>query len=168
MEFEEVVKKRTATRKFSDKKVSAEDLKKILEIGRLAPTAKNVQPQKIFVLQSPEALEKLDTVTPCRYNAPVCLLVCADKNLAFTNGDYSSYEMDASIVATHMILEATNLKIDNIWVRHFDAENVKKVFSLPENIQPICLIPLGYADKSYTGNPLHTQRKPLSETVEFI
>ena len=168
MEFEEVVKKRTATRKFSNRKVDEKTLEQILKIGSLAPTAKNLQPQQIYVLQSAEALNKTDEITPCRYNAPSVLLVCSDKNIAWSDDGYSSYETDACIVATHMILEATNLGVDSIWIRKFNAANVKKVFGLPENIQPVCLISLGYADESYQGNPLHTKRKPLEETVKFM
>lgn len=167
MEFEEVVKLRTATRKFSAKKVPKKILERILNIGRLAPTAKNLQPQKIYVLQSKESLNKIDKITPCRYKAPLVLLVCSDKNVAWTSGNYSSYEMDACIVATHLILAATNLGVDNIWIRKFDSNEAKKLFDLPEHIEPICLIPLGYADKTYQGNPSHTIRKALSETVIY-
>ncbi len=74
--------------------------------------------------------------------------------------------MDACIVATHMILEATNLGVDSVWVRNFNAEEVKRVFELPETVEPICIIPLGYADENYKGNPLHAIRKPLEETVQ--
>lgn len=95
------------------------------------------------------------------------MLICADKDIAWSNDGYSSYEMDASIVATHIMLEATNLGVDNIWIRKFDAKEVKKVFSLPKNIEPVCFMPLGYADKNYQGNPLHTQRKSLEEMVTF-
>lgn len=109
MEFEEVVKKRTATRKFSNRKVDEKTLEQILKIGSIAPTAKNLQPQQIYVLQSAEALNKTDEITPCRYNAPSVLLVCSDKNIAWSDDGYSSYETDACIVATHMILEATTL-----------------------------------------------------------
>lgn len=167
MEFEEVVKNRTATRKFSNKKLTKTVLKKILNIGRLAPTAKNLQPQKIYVLQSDEALKKVDLATPCRYNAPTVLMICGDKNIAWSMDGYSSYEMDASIVATHLMLGATNYGVDNIWIKKFDANILKKEFALPTNIEPVCLMPLGYADKSYVGNPLHTVRKPLDETVVF-
>ncbi len=78
--FEKVIRTRTAVRKFSDKIVSDEMIKKILEAGRVATTAKNMQPQEIYVLKSKEALERIDKATPCRYNAPICLLVCADKD----------------------------------------------------------------------------------------
>ena len=75
MEFKEVVKNRYSCKKYSDRQVEAEKLTAILNAGRLAPTAKNLQEQRIYVLQSPEVLAKVDAVTPCRYNAPVMLAV---------------------------------------------------------------------------------------------
>lgn len=168
MNFEEIIRKRTATRQFKDKTIEESLLNKILASGRLAPTAKNLQPQKIYVVKSEEGLQKIDRITPCRYNAPICLLVCSDKNIAWKKDDYSSYEMDATIVATHMILEATNLGVDNIWIRYFNKEEVQKEFNLKENIVPICIIPLGYKTENCPMNPNHTQRKNLEETVEYI
>lgn len=168
MEFEKVVKERMSTRKFQDKRVPEETLKKILEIGRLAPTAKNLQPQKIYVIQSEEGLLKIDKSSRCRFNAPTVLLVCSDKNIAWKKDEYSTYEMDASIVATHLMLAATNYHVDNIWIKLFDKNIIKKEFHLEENIEPICLIPLGYKTDDYKASPLHTDRKPITETVEFL
>ena len=67
-----------------------------------------------------------------------------------------------------MMLEATNVGIDNIWIEMFDKEKLKKEFNLTEGIEPVCLIPLGYASDDYAGNPLHNQRKDLKETVEYL
>lgn len=167
-DFESVIRNRTATRKFKDKKVDEEKINKILEAGRLAPTAKNMQPQKIYVATSNEALEKIDKVTPCRYNAPTVLIVCSNKSIAWQKDGYSSYEMDASIVATHMMLEATNVGVDNIWIEMFDKKALKKEFNLEDNIEPVCLIPIGYKTDDYKGNPLHNKRKNLEEIAEFI
>lgn len=145
-----------------------EKIYKILEAGRLAPTAKNMQPQKIYVASSNEALEKIDKVSPCRYNAPTVLIVCSNKSIAWQKDGYSSYEMDASIVATHMMLEATNVGVDNIWIEMFDKKALKKEFNLEDNIEPVCLIPIGYKADDYKGNPLHNKRKDLKEIAEFI
>jgi nitroreductase len=168
MEFEKVIKERTAVRKFKNEKIKKDQLNKILEAGRLAPTAINFQPQKIYVVQSKEALDKIDKITPCRYNSQTVLIVCSDKNIAWHVEDYSSYETDACIVATHMMLEATNAGVDNIWIGISDADSVKKEFELDNNIEPICLIPLGYKADDYKGNPMHPFRKELEETVEYI
>lgn len=168
MEFNDVIRKRTATRKFSNKKISQEDIEKILEAGRLAPTAKNFQPQFIYVVISEEGLEKIDKITPCRYNAQCCLLVCSDKEIAFHKDEYSTYEVDATIVATHMILEATNLNIDSTWIEAFDKNETKSVFNLENNLEPVCIINLGYRTDDCPENPMHNQRKNIIETVKYI
>ena len=167
MEFEKVIRKRFSVRKFKNEPIDNELFNKILEAGNLAPTAKNNQPQKIYVVQSKEGLDKIDKASPCRYNAPVCLIVASDKNLAWSKENYSTYEMDACIVATHMMLEATNLGVDNIWVEMFDKNLLKQEFNLGENIEPICLIPLGYKTDDCTPSPMHNKRKDLSEIVEY-
>lgn len=69
MDFNEVVKERFACKKFDGRKFDSNQLDEILEAGRLAPTAKNLQEQHIYVLESKEALEKFDSECPCRYNA---------------------------------------------------------------------------------------------------
>lgn len=167
-DFETVIRQRQATRKFKSKKVEEEKINKILEAGRLAPTAKNMQLQKIYVASSKEALEKIDRITPCRYGATTVLIVCSDKSIAWTKDNYSTYEMDACIVGAHMMLEATNVGVDNIWIEMFNKENLKKEFDLEESLEPICLIPLGYKADDYEGNILHNIRKDLKDTVEFI
>ena len=168
MEFNDVIRKRTATRKFSDRKLYQEDIEKILEAGRLAPTAKNFQPQFIYVVISEEGLEKIDKITPCRYNAQCCLLVCSDKEIAFHKDEYSTYEVDATIVATHMILEATNLNIDSTWIEAFDKNEAKSVFELNANLEPVCIINLGYKTDDCPENQMHNQRKNLNEVVKYI
>ena len=168
MEFNDVIRKRTAIRKFSNKKISQEDIEKILEAGNLAPTAKNYQPQFIYVVLSEEGLEKIDKITPCRYNAQCCLLVCSDKNKAFHMNEYSTFEIDATIVATHIILEATNLNIDSTWIEAFDKNEVKDVFGLDSDIDPVCIINLGYKTDDCPENPLHNQRKNINEIVKYI
>jgi len=168
MEFINVCKEREATRKFKNQPIDEEIIRKILEVGRLAPTAKNQQPQKIYVVSSKEGLDKIDKASPCRYNAPTVLLVCSNKSVAWSKENYSTYEIDACIVATHLMLGATNYGVDNIWVEMFDKDIIKSEFNLGESIEPICLIPLGYKTEDYAGNPLHNQRKKLEETVQYI
>ncbi len=168
MEFIDVVNKRESTRKFTEEVVSDEVLNKILEAGRVAPTAKNFQPFKIFVVRSNEGLEKIDKCSPCRYKANTVLMICGDKDVAWSDGDYSSYEMDASIVATHLMLAATNYGVDNIWIRMFDPKLLKEEFNLSDNLEVVCLMPLGYRREDYKGSPWHNIRKELDEIVTYI
>ncbi len=168
MEFEDVTRKRTSVRKFKDKKVEKEKLDKILESGRIAPTAKNNQPIKIYVVQSEDGLMKIDEASQCRYGAKTVLIVCGNKEEAYHKKEYSTYEMDASIVATHMMLEATNIGIDNIWIELFDEKIIRECFNIPKDYIPVCLLPLGYKTDDCPINPLHDKRKKMEEIVEYI
>lgn len=98
-------------------------------------------------------------------------MVCADKNISWKNEleeGYDSYEMDASIVATHMLLEATDLGINSVWVRMFNRVEVSKEFDLPSNIVPVCLIMLGYIKEGFGPSKLHNNRKDISEIVRYL
>ena len=108
MEFKDVVKERYSCKKYDSRQISDEQLAAILEAGRLAPTAKNLQEQRIYVLQSPEALAIVDELTPCRYGAPTVIAVAFDADNVFTypGGKRDSGVEDAAIVATHMMLGA--------------------------------------------------------------
>ena len=166
MEFEKVIKERFSTRKFSDKKVEKEKLAKILEAARLAPTAKNLQAFKIYVVESREGIEKIDKATRCRYNAPTVLVICGDKN-GYSHGNHSYVDIDTSIVTTHLMLAATNEGIDNIWIGLFEPDIIKEEFNLPDNLIPVNLLPIGYKTDDYKPSPMHTTRKNLEELVEY-
>ena len=79
MDFLEFAKERYSVRSFSQQPIEDEKMQKILKAGQVAPTALNFQPQKIYVLKSEDALEKIRFLTKYAYNAPVVLLVCADE-----------------------------------------------------------------------------------------
>ena len=170
MEFNQLVKERFSVRKFAERAIESEKLDQILAAGRVAPTAKNLQPQRIYVLQSQEALAKIREITRCAFNAPVVLLVCGNIKEGWINpfNQRNSTEMDVSIVNTQMMLQAKELGVDSTWVCWFDTEVVKKVFRLPEGMEPFCLLPLGYAAADVTPATSHNQRKALSETVTWL
>lgn len=167
MNFEDIIRKRTAVRKFSDKKVEEDKINKILEAGRLAPTAKNNQPFKIYVVNSEAGLSKIDKATRCRYGAKTVLMICGNVEEAYHKEEYSTYEMDSCIVATHMMLEATNVGVDNIWVESFDEDILREEFNIPSDYIPVCLLPLGYKAEDCPTNPLHEKRKKLEDIVEY-
>lgn len=170
MEFTEVVKNRYSCKKYDEKQISAEQLDAVLQAGRLAPTAKNLQGQRIYVVQSAEGLAKIDELTPCRYGAPTVLVVAFDKNSVFVypGEEANSGVEDASIVATHMMLAATNTGVDSCWLNFFDPAAVAKAFDLPENEQVLMLLDLGFAAEGFAPLPNHTSRKPLEETVKYL
>lgn len=169
MSFIKLAEERYSVRSFSDKPVEKEKLELILKAGQLAPTACNLQPQRILVIESPEALEKLKKCTPCHYNAPIVLLVCYDRAQSWkrTYDSEDSGAVDASIVATQMMLEAAELGLGTTWVGFFDPALVRSEFSLPDNIIPVAIFPLGYPSDNGKPAELHYQRKPLEETVKY-
>lgn len=170
MEFTEVVKNRYSCKKYDGKQISEDQLDAVLQAGRLAPTAKNLQGQRIYVVQSAEGLAKIDELTPCRYGAPTVLVVAFDKNSVFVypGEEANSGVEDASIVATHMMLAATNTGVDSCWLNFFDPAAVAKAFDLPENEQVLMLLDLGFAAEGFAPLPNHTSRKPLEETVKYL
>ena len=170
MEFKEVIQNRYSCKKYSTRPVEAEKLNAILEAGRLAPTAKNLQEQHVYVVQSAEGLAKVDAVTPCRYGAPTVLVVAYDKNNVFTypGGKRDSGVEDATIVATHMILAAANEGVDSCWVNFLDPEKMAATLGLPENEEVLMVMDLDYAAEGAGPLPNHGSRKPLSETVSCL
>ena len=168
MEFAEVVAFRESVRKFDGRKPSEEQLNQILEAGRLAPTAFNKQPQRVYILESDEALAKMDKVHPCRYGASMVLLVCGDATAAAGHGSDSTATVDATIAATHMLLAACNAGVDSVWAGVHQPEKTREVFELPETMIPICFIDLGFRPEGFKGNKDHGKRNPVEAMVTRI
>ncbi len=169
MEFTEVIKNRYSCKAYDGHQIAKEQLNTILEAGRLAPTAKNLQEQHIYVLQSKEALAIIDKVTPCRYGAPTVLVVAFDKHNVFTypGEKRDSGVEDATIVATHMMLAATAQGVDNCWINFFDPDVLAKELGLPQNEEILMLLDLGYSVEGYKPLPNHSSRKDIAETVTY-
>ena len=170
MEFKTVIRDRYSCKNFSDSPVEAEKLNAVLEGGRLAPTAKNLQEQRIYVVQREEGLAKIDAITPCRYHAPVVIAVAFDKNNVFTypGGVRDSGVEDATIVATHMILAAKDEGLDSCWINFLDPDKAAETLGLPENEEILMFMDLGYAAENAGPLPNHSSRKPLEETVSYL
>ena len=170
MEFTNLVTERFSCKKYDGRKVESEKLERILEAGRQAPTAKNLQEQHIYVVRSEAGLEKIDKVTLCRYGAGTVLVVAFDKTNVYTypGGKRNSGVEDATIVATHMLLAAANEGVNSCWVNNFDPDRLAEELGLPENEEILMLMDLGYAAEGAGPLPNHGRRKELSETVSYL
>ena len=171
MDFLEIVKKRYSERYFSDKHIEQEKLDKILEAGRVVPTACNYQPQKFYVLKSKKALELAATVTSYTYNAPLVILVCYDMNEVWKNKreeGYNSGEQDIAIAATTMMYEAETLGIHTLWIRGFDSKVAVETFKLSENLVVGMMLALGYPSEKSKPSDWHFKRKPMEEMVTYL
>ena len=171
MDFTELAQARYSVRKFSDKAVEPEVLNRMLEAGLLAPTAKNNQPQRIYVLQSKEALDKLDSLTHCRYGAGTVLLFTYNTDEDWKNpleeGIHSGVE-DVSITATYIMLRAIELGVYTTWCNYFANSKLERTFALPENEKAVLIMPIGYPADGVTPATAHTESKKLEESVRHI
>ena len=171
MSFLELAKSRYSVRDFSDKPVELEKLDLILEAGKIAPTAKNNQPQKVYVVQSEEGIAKLNELTRCIYGAKTVILVCKDTELEWNNPleeGITSGDTDVGIVVTHMMLEAWELGIASCWVGFFPPTETQKAFDLPENEIPVALLPIGYAAEGVEPAPRHTLYRDGAKEVKSL
>ena len=171
MTFLELAKKRYSVRSYKAQPIEEEKLDLILEAGRIAPTACNNQPQKIYVVKSDESRAKLASVCRCTFDAPVILVVCYDRTRDWKNAlmpGYESGETDAAIVCTHMMLQAAELGIGSCWVGWFNSDQICEVMGLPENVTVSALLPIGYPAGDATHAPMHTKYREAEDTIAVL
>ena len=169
MDFLVLAEKRCSVRKFMDKTIPQQIIDKILHAGFYAPTACNRQPQKILVISSEDGMKRLRRCTECHFNAPAAMLICYNKNECWIRSydGKSSGDIDASIVATHMMLEATTLGIGTTWVMHFIPEAVKCEFEMPHDVEPVALLVMGYPSSEAEPSSMHSSFRPIEELVVY-
>ena len=167
MDFLKLAEERYSVRKMTDEKVKQEDLDKILEAARLSPTAKNLQRERLLVINTEEGIEKIKQCTECDFGATTIIVISYEKDEKENESEFSrKYGLiDTGIVATHMCLEATNLGLGTTMVGLFDRELTKKLFNIPEKYQPELLLPIGYIDRK--PSILHERRKQMEELVKY-
>ena len=166
----DIAKKRFSVRKYANKSVEKEKLDKVLEAAHVAPTAANLQPIKLYVVQSKEGLAKVGKAANV-YEAPVAIVVCADKSKAWKRpfDGMITTDIDASILTDHMMLEATEQGLGTAWICFFKAEVLKKELELPENLEPINILAVGYSDELMADENRHsTQRIPMDQLVTYL
>lgn len=169
MDFEKVIAERYSVRKFEEKHLPNEVIEKLLNAAHLAPTGCNFQPQRILVLNTDTSIEKLKGCTRSHFNAPCAMLVCYNKDETWTrpyDGAVSA-PVDASIVATHIMLEAHNIGIGACWVMHFNPQAMKDTFNIPPNIEPLALLVMGYPHKDAAPIDKHFQFRSIDEVVFY-
>ena len=193
MELTDIQMKRHTVRNFSDRKVDPELIRKILAAGQWSPTAVNAQPQRILILDTQENLlkvrqfctfgyreeyellakesaDKENGKSVYYYGAPTVLVICYDRDACWTHpsSGEKSGQVDATIVATHMMLEAASLDVGSAWVSYFDKDKARSLLGIPENWEIASLLLLGYEKEDAEKNTsLSGKRKPLSETCFY-
>lgn len=168
MDFLQLAEARYSVRKFTPQKVEQEKIDKLLRAAQLAPTACNNQSWFIYVLQSDEALAAMDQCSPFRFGAPLAFLICYDisRQASVATNEVNLGLVDSAIATTQVILAAADLGLGSCWICRFDAEKTCEVFDLPDELEPACFVPIGYADMG--PGPGHANTLPLDQLVKYL
>ncbi len=165
MDILQTIANRYSCRKYLPDQVPEEILQKILEAGRLAPTAKNLQPFKILVIDPTKHQEALRTMynRPWFYSAPLILGIFGHtgNNWVRTYDQKAHYQVDCAIVMDHMLLTANSLGLGTCWVCAFDPQKARELAGLPAEYEPVAFTPLGYPADQRAPLP----KKPLAEIL---
>lgn len=165
--FMDLAGERYSVRKFEDRPVEREAIERILEAGMLAPTGCNNQPQRIVAVESREGLEKLKECTRCHFDAPLAFIIGYHREECWKrpyDGKLSG-DIDASIVTTHMMLEAAELGIGSCWVMHYRPEVLREKFAIPAEIETTALLVMGYPAADAAPAPAHAKSRPQEEII---
>ena len=159
MEFFGVVEKRRSTRKFKDQPIEKEKLDRILETINAAPSAHNLQAYELYLVETPEKKRELSVA--CRgqkwvKEAPIDLVFCTniERRIDREPSRGKFYAMgDAFIACSYAQLAAVDLGLACVWIGAFEADQVSKVLELPSSLEPVAVLPIGYAAEEPTKEP---------------
>jgi nitroreductase len=167
MTFLDLAAKRYSLRTFSDRPVEKDKILQLLEAARLAPSAVNYQPHH-FIVITDEALKAKIAQGYSREwfaKAPVVIVACGDHETSWKRRDGKDHvDVDVAIAVDHLTLAAVELGLGTCWVCAFDAAHVHAALELPEHVEPIVLIPLGYPLDEKVPDK---KRKELDELVSW-
>lgn len=167
MSFLELAKKRYSVRSYLDKPVEKEKLLQVLEAARIAPSAVNKQPWHFIVVTDKIIKNKIAETYPRDWfkTVPAVIVVCGDHSKSWKRNDGKDHcDIDVAIAIDHMTLAATDLGLGTCRVCAFDAKQCHKALELPENLEVVALLPIGYpADTA----PESKKRMELSEIVSW-
>jgi nitroreductase len=172
----ELIKCRQSHRKYSNRPVEPEKLERIIEAGRMAPSACNAQPWKLIVVTDPELTQRIAQATSSKvlgintfvFQAPVQIIIVREKpNLtsklgsAIKEKDFSL--MDIGIVSENICLQAEAEELGSCMIGWFDEKMVRKLLGIPRFKRVELIITLGYS----LSDKRERKRKPASETVSY-
>ena len=170
MDFTTIIRNRYSCRAFAERAVEQEKVDRILEAGRIAPTAVNRQPVHVWAISDPEVLEDVKCVTRSNYGAPLLLVVGCRPADAWVRryDDKNGAKVDASIVATYLMLAAENEGLATLWVGSFDPAGLAGILPGTEGYELVAMINVGYPAEGSAPSAMHGARIPMGEFVTKI
>ena len=166
MGFLELANDRISVRAYDDRKVEIDKIEKLIQAANLAPTACNLQPFHLIVVQSEEGLKKIGK-TANLFGAPLAIIFAADDRVAWKRkfDDKNFADIDTTIVTDHVMLEATELGLGSVWIGYFDPEEVAKDFQIPPDLRPLNILAIGYEAEEHEKK--EKSRKKISDIFSF-
>ena len=167
MDFNTVIQNRYSCRAFDQREIRQEIINRILEAGRIAPTAVNKQPVHVWAVTRPEMLEAIKGCTRSNYGAPLILVIgCrpADAWVRRYDGKNGA-EVDATIVATYLMLAAENAGLATLWVGSFDPALLADLLPGTEGYDLVAIINVGYPADGSVPSAMHGSRVSMEEFV---
>ncbi len=160
----ETIRGRRSIREFIDKEIPWDHLKLVVEAGMWAPSGSNLQPREFIVVRNPDYIRAVKLVSPGLYGNPRALVIlCYNKEIARKGGRLGEYMalLDTAMAAQNIMLMAYALGIGSCPVLSFNKQALKKILGIPEHVEPVIIISLGYPKKWPTPPP----RRNIEEVV---
>lgn len=162
---------RCSVRAYTSRAVESEKLEYILEAVRLAPSAVNFQPWLFIVIQDEKDRKKLQQCYDRDWftQAPVYIVACGDHRQSWKRkSDMKDFcDVDVAIAVEHLCLAATEQELGSCWVCNFDTKLCAEILNLPEYIEPLVLIPIGYPENPDVFASTPKKRKAFNEIVKW-
>jgi nitroreductase len=171
MNFKDLVKARYSVRQFKDEPIDREKLEMVLDAGRMAPSAVNIQPWHFIVVREKENLQAVWSCYSREWfkSAPAVIVVCGDCSEGWRRSiDGKNHtDIDAAIAIDHMTLQAADLGLGTCWVCNFNPALLKNILQLPENVEPIAMLPIGVPVEDSELSSQTKKRKSFSQIVHW-
>lgn len=167
MDFTTLIQNRYSCRAFAARAVGQEKVDRILEAGRIAPTAVNKQPVHIWAVSDPDTLAAIKDVTRSNYGAPLILVVgCRPSDAWVRRYDgKNGAEVDAAIVATYLMLAAENEGLATLWVGSFNPTLLAGLLPGTDGYELVAMINMGYASEESKPSEMHGKRVEMGKFV---
>ncbi len=153
--FLQLAQNRYSLRNFKDKEIEKDKIRAVLEAAILSPSAVNKQPLRYKVVSNETKKREIIDTYPRKWimNAPTIIVVCVDHSLSWKRSDGKDHgDIDAGIAIEHIALAATDLGLGTCIVCNFDSEKLDKNLDLPEHMEVVALIPIGYPENKEIPN----------------
>ena len=164
MDVREAIRSRRSIRAYDSRDVEEDKLVKVLESGRLSPSASNRQERRFIVIKDASTRKLLSEAARNQgfvAEAPVVIAACSVESDYVMLCGQPAYAIDTAIAVDHMTLAAVEEGLGTCWIGAFDEKKVKKILNIPDDVRVVALLPLGYPSTI----PRPTPRKSLDELV---